>query len=355
MVIEDETVDTVFFIVSGEHPTLPSSEVKAVLEAEGFAYEVLDGLPQVMRVRSDVKCIEAVRRRTSMTRVCGVELFNCQATMDEIIRSVEEADFTEYISENENFAVRVRRIRGSSLSIKTDILEKELGEKLLNKVKGIGVNLKSPQKTFIGILTGSRFIFGLMKTEIRAKSFIKRGSKVKAFTHSAEMPPKLARCMVNLAQPRSGDVVLDPFCGTGSYLIEASLIGCKVVGFDVLRLMVRGSRRNFSRFNQSFEGLVVADAKSPPLRGGIADCIVTDPPYGISASTMGLGRREVFEGFLSVASKLLKKGRRVCVAAPETVNVKEIGERLGFKHVESHLIYIHRSLTREVAVFELPR
>jgi len=348
-------VDTVFFLVSGEHPTLPSSEVKAVLEAEGFTYEVLDGFPQVFRVRSDISCIEAVQRRASMTRVCGVEAFYCKAGMDEIFRGVEEADFSPYIDENESFAVRVRRIRGSSIGIETETLEGELGEKILNKVGGVRVNLRSPQKTFIGILTGNRFVFGLMKAEVRAKSFIKRGSKGKAFTHSAEMPPNLARCMVNLAQPRSGDVVVDPFCGTGSYLIEASLIGCKVLGFDVLRSMVRGSLRNLSRFDQGFEGLVVADAKCLPLLDGMVDCIVTDPPYGISASTMGLGRREVFEGFLSIAANLVKRGRRMCVAAPETVNIREIGERLGFKHVESHLIYIHRSLTREVAVFELPR
>ncbi len=352
---EDSSVETIFFLVSGEHQTLPFSEVKAILDVEGFAYEVLDGFPQVLRIRSDGGCIEAVQRRASMTRVCSVELFNCRAEMEEINRSVEEADVASCIGGGESFAVRVRRVRGSSSGVKTEALEKELGEKLLNKVMGTRVNLKSPQKTFIGILTGSRFLFGLMKAEVRAKGFIKRGSKGKVFTHSAEMPPKLARCMVNLAQPRSGDVVLDPFCGTGSFLLEASLIGCRVLGFDVLRLMVRGSLRNLFIFNLSSEGLMVADAQNLPLRDGTVDCIVTDPPYGISATTLGLERREVFEGFLSGTARLLKSGRRICVAAPETVHVGEIGERLGFKHVESHLIYIHRSLTREIAVFQLPR
>jgi tRNA (guanine10-N2)-dimethyltransferase len=354
LVKEDNNVETIFFLVSGENQTLPFSEVKAILEAEGFAYEVLKSFPQVLRVHSDSNCIEAVQRRASMMRICGVEAFNCQAEMKEINRNVEEADVASYIGENESFVVRVKRIRGISSDINTETLEKELGEKLLGKVKGIKVNLKFPQKTFIGLLSGDSFIFGLMKAEIRAKGFIKRGSKGKVFTHSAEMPPKLSRCMVNLAQPRSGDVVLDPFCGTGSFLLEANLIGCRVLGFDVLRSMVRGSLRNLFIFNACSEGLMVADAQSLPLRDGTVDCIVTDPPYGISATTLGLGRREVFEGFLSAAAKLVKKGRRICVAAPETVQVKEIGERLGFKHVESHFIYIHRSLTREIAVFQLP-
>jgi len=160
--------------------------------------------------------------------------------------------------------------------------------------------------------------------------------------------------MVNLAQARGGDLVLDPFCGTGSFLLEASLIGCRVLGFDVLRSMVKGSSRNLKFYNASSEGLMVADTRSLPVRDGTVDCIVTDPPYGTSATTLGLGRREVFEGFLTIATKLVKKGRRICFAAPKTVHVKEIGERLGFKHVESHFIYIHRSLTREIVVFQLP-
>ena len=354
LVKEDNNVETIFFLISGENQTLPFSEVKAILEAEEFAYKVLKSFPQVLRVHSDSNCIEAVQRRASMMRICGVEAFNCQAEMKEINRKVKEVDITSYIGENESFAVRVKRVRGSSSDINTETLEKELGGKLLGKVKGIKVNLKSPQKTFIGLLSGGSFLFGLMKAEIRAKGFIKRGSKGKVFTHSAEMPPKLSRCMVNLAQPRSGDVVLDPFCGTGSFLLEASLIGCRVLGFDVLRSMVRGSLRNLFIFNACSEGLMVADAQSLPLRDGMVDCIVTDPPYGISATTLGLEKREVFEGFLSVATKLVKKGRRICVASPETVQVKEIGERLGFIHIESHFIYIHRSLTREIAVFQLP-
>lgn len=40
------------------------------------------------------------------------------------------------------------------------------------------------------------------------------------------------------------------------------------------------------------------------------------------------------------------------MASPESIRIGEIGEELGFKHVESHYIYVHRSLTREIAVFE---
>ena len=36
----------------------------------------------------------------------------------------------------------------------------------------------------------------------------------------------------------------------------------------------------------------------------------------------------------------------------KTLGIKAVGERLGYKHLESHFAYVHRTLTREVAVFE---
>jgi len=40
------------------------------------------------------------------------------------------------------------------------------------------------------------------------------------------------------------------------------------------------------------------------------------------------------------------------MAAPKTLGIERIGTDLGYKHLESHFVYVHRSLTREIAVFE---
>jgi tRNA G10 N-methylase Trm11 len=45
-------------------------------------------------------------------------------------------------------------------------------------------------------------------------------------------------------------------------------------------------------------------------------------------------------------------GQRICIASPKTLGVKALGEAAGFRHVESHFAYVHRTLTREIAVFE---
>ena len=164
------------------------------------------------------------------------------------------------------------------------------------------------------------------------------------------MPAKLSRCMVNLAKPKAGELVFDPFCGTGSILIEAALIGCTILGLDVQRRMMKGSLKNMEYFNIKPEGLIVSDARNPPITK--VDSVVTDPPYGRSATTLKLTTGEIVEGVLGSVQEVLKKGGRICMAAPKTLDIGCIGTTLRYKHLESHFVYVHRSLTREIAVFE---
>ena len=339
-----------FFLLSGEHPTLPFSELKSILEADGHKYRILERLTQVLRVEANVNSVKSVKFRSAMTRVCCLELFSCNAVLTEILENMRSASLEGFIEQGKSFAARIRRIRGATPHLVGVELERKLGKLVLNKVKKTKVNLMTPQKTFFGILTDNRFLFGLKMAEISPKPFVERRPRKRPFFHPTAMPAKLARCMVNLAQPKVGDLVLDPFCGTASILVEAWLVGCRVIGFDVQPRMVRGSLQNLLHYGVKPEGIAVADARHPPVAK--VDCIVTDPPYGRSATTLGRGTRQVVEDFLSAIEDMLPRGRRICMASPKSVRIGKIGKELGFEHVESHFVYVHRSLTREIAVFE---
>jgi len=78
----------------------------------------------------------------------------------------------------------------------------------------------------------------------------------------------------------------------------------------------------------------------------------TDPPYGRSATTLGLSTQQIIKDFLTAMEKSLPKSGKVCIASPNSVGLGGIGVALGFNHVESHFYYVHKSLTREIAVFE---
>jgi len=343
-------VANLFFLVSGEHATLPVSELKAILEAEGHRYDIVGEFRQVVRVEAGLGCIKPIVRRAALTRVCCKEILCTKAETGEILRQSRLASFEKLVKKGESFVVRVRRIGESAPDVDSVELEREIGAVIWDKVEGVKVSLTRPDVTFFGVLTGGVFILGRKLAEIVPKAFVERGPRRRPFFHPSAMPAKLARCMVNLAQPRAGDLILDPFCGTASMLIEAGLIGCRVVGFDVQWRMVRGSLRNLDRYGVEVDGVLRADARCPPVRA--VDCIVTDPPYGRSAKTLGREVSDIVADFLHVAADCVARGRRVCIAFPRGVGIEELAGRSGFKVVESHYVYVHRSLTREVTVLE---
>jgi len=343
-------VAKLFFLLSGEHETLPAAELKAILEAEGYAFKQLEKLDQVLRLETRLDCIEAIKRKAAFTRTAGLEVFNCNAEIDEISRAMHLTGLNEVLDDRESFVVRVKHVKNYAPKVNGMVLERKLGKLILKGKPKAKVKLKNPDKTFMGILTSGKFIFGIKLAEIPPKPFVERRPRKKPFFHPSAMQAKLARCMVNLTKPKTEELVLDPFCGTGSMLIEAALIGCRILGLDIQRRMVRGTLKNLAHFNIKPEGIVVADASKPPITK--VDCIVTDPPYGRSATTLKRTTKQIIEEVLTAVSDMLNKGRRICIAAPKTLNVGQIGLSLDYKHVESHFAYVHRTLTREIAVFE---
>ena len=339
-----------FFLISGEYESLSFSELKAILETEGFTFSVTEELDQTARIDADVASIAQIQRRSAYTRVCALELFISEATEEAITQAAEATNFCAVIAEGETFAVRIRRIKEYSTKDSTMRLERKLGRHILQNTKGTKVNLKKPTKTFFGILTGHKLVFGLRLAEIQPKPFVERRPRKKPFFHPSAMNAKLARCMVNLAHAKTGKTVLDPFCGTGTTILEATIIGCRAIGTDVQTRMIKGTKRNLIHFGLSPEALLIADARRPPFVS--VDCIVSDPPYGKSATTLKSKTKTIVETVLSSSKSLLGKGQRICIASPKTIQLAKLGTAQGYRHIESHFGYVHRSLTREIAVFE---
>lgn len=57
------------------------------------------------------------------------------------------------------------------------------------------------------------------------------------------MDPQLSLLMANQAQVKNGDIVLDPFVGSGSLLVAAAEFGGYVIGGDIDYLMLHARTR----------------------------------------------------------------------------------------------------------------
>ena len=343
-----------FFLLSGEHPTLPHAEAKAILEAEGFGFRVVEELDQLLRLACDPACSEPVVSRASMTRACCLELFTCPTGEEEILEMALEAPLHEHVRPGQSLRVRVKRIKAYGRGLDVLKLERELGAIILKAAKGLKVDLKRPDADFLGIITEERFFFGLKLSEARRPGFSRRRPSRRPFFHPSAMMPKLARCMVNLSRARRGELVLDPFCGTGSILIEAALVGCSALGLDISSRMAFGALLNARFVGTEPAGVLVANALEAPLRPGSIDRVVTDPPYGRSASTTGLDIRTLYERFLHALPELLPRGKMACVAAPSWLGLAGLARDAGLRPLETFSVFIHSGLARELVVLQTP-
>lgn len=139
------------------------------------------------------------------------------------------------------------------------------------------------------------------------------------------LPPKIARQLVNIAvgpqiEPRK--VLLDPFCGSGTVLLEAAHLGLSVVGADLDLEQLRGARANLKW--AKIEGQIIkADATdlSSVLERKV-DYIVTEPFMGkpqfdaANAENIARGLAKLYLGALKEWLKILNPGGKVVMIFP---------------------------------------
>lgn len=336
-----------FFLLKGDHPTLPRAEVEAIMEAEGFLYDSKPGGPQILRCWAEPESGRAVMKRAYYTRLCAEELSVSEDEPTAILSVLRAVDFRNQLKPGERFKLSLRRIRRSVTDIDLKRLRHDINRLIQNKTKA-EIHLERPNVKFMGVFSGSSFYFGQILAE-ENRRFGERMAGRRPFFHPSTLQPKLAGCMVNLARVRPPEPLLDPFCGAGAILIEAALLGCHPLGMDISSLMVEGSKQNMIHFGVGPLNLLVGDARRLPIRE--IGAVATDPPYGRIASTHGSDVEELYRGFLDGIVDLLRDGGYLCIAAPHALQISELATEAGFKQHESHLIHIHDSLTREVSVF----
>jgi len=102
--------------------------------------------------------------------------------------------------------------------------------------------------------------------------------------HSGMLPPKLARMMLNLGVLDLESSVLDPFCGSGTVLSEALLLGCKkIIGIDKSQSAILATRKNLAWLDKNYQAdLFCHDVRSlsQKIKPGSISAIVTEPFLG---------------------------------------------------------------------------
>ncbi|GHC08259.1 TRM11 family SAM-dependent methyltransferase [Cerasicoccus arenae] len=134
--------------------------------------------------------------------------------------------------------------------------------------------------------------------------------------------PPLAATIVRLANIQDGQVVWDPFCGTGSELVEARLSAnlSQCLGTDISPEALEIAKGNWAQagFSADQATWIESDFRDSVSKGviptGQVDAIISNPPMGRRVPIEDLG--QLIEELFAAAAKTLRPGGSLVLVNP---------------------------------------
>lgn len=310
-----------YFFILGRYPTISFAELKSVTQRMYGEYNFLC-------ISKEVVIIETTRDwdiQSLVNRLGGVVkagIVQDQISLDaessklETIFSIEHLS-QKYISNSSGkFHIGMSVYDGGS--------DRTLLEKLSGNLKSLCLEVKNNLKTR-GIRAGfvrvkERYLSsvsvvknGLLKNGLEIVLIITHSSvcigktiAVQDFENfsfrdmerpcldkrSGILPTKLARIMVNVAAAGENDRLLDPFCGSGTILQEAILLGVRFIfGSDKSKIAIVDSQQNIQWLKQKYLSAPLTNIQIKLFQSDVSnlrahvplssiDRIVTEPYLG---------------------------------------------------------------------------
>jgi len=329
------------FELSKIHPTLPQDEIISCFNAEEIPYHELYADDNVLVLDAPLTnlTLQRLAERLSLTYIIDEYLFTSSLEDDAIIRMAQQHPL-------QTPGTVAIRCKNRSADLPSDHLIDVLGDVYTN---GRTVNLSHPQHEIRAVVTDNKVVVGVKKHEINTSSYEQRKAQFRPFFSPISLHPKIARALVNIAEVKKEGVLLDPFCGTGGFLIEAGLLGITIKGSDIEQKMVDGCRTTLEHYHVNNYDLQCCDIGKIPFTPGSIDAIVTDFPYGKSTTTKGEERSQLYERAFKQIARLLKKNGRAVIGFSDR-NMIPVGENY-LTHTATYHFRVHRSLTRYFVVY----
>jgi tRNA G10 N-methylase Trm11 len=154
---------------------------------------------------------------------------------------------------------------------------------------------------------------------------------------SGMLPPKVARMMVNLALPAkyAQATVYDPFCGSGTILLEALDLGAHALGSDISKAAVEASIENCRWYTDRYApqgsySVFQLDATQIKKASVRADAVVFEGylgpalPQPAKVDNILKGLSKLYKGVFKQLLSVIKPGQMVVAALPEIVSTSHV-------------------------------
>ncbi len=223
---------------------------------------------------------------------------DCQKLLNQLGGTIKIAKAIDYKNNLEKFLVNYLQQQFKNKKIIFAINNKKIALKLKKILKQQNLSVR-----FVKINNSATIIHNnLIQTKsdftfLNNKLFISQSiqniedfsfrdySRPAADSTSGMLPPKLARILINLHTNKAKNI-FDPFCGSGTILMEAALLGFKkIFGSDLSPKAIKDSQKNLTWLKQKYNlkfnfQLQTHDNNKKFLNLKNIDLIVTEPYLG---------------------------------------------------------------------------
>lgn len=363
------------FAILGSHPALSLAELKVVAHATPTHHAGIVALFDTMDGNAD-----ALAAQLGGTQKIGSVIGELRDTNpDELIEFLASQLEYEQLERKLHFGISVydfgdpakvdelaAMARKVGLSVKNTLKVRGISARFVMAkeaaISAVGVrknNLITKGAEFVLLAAPERIVVGTTSAVQDAEAWSARDfGRPRRNAKQGMLPPKLARMMVNMTGvPLQNATLLDPFCGSGTVLMEAALLGCaKVIGSDIASGAIHDTRENLSwmsRCGTAMPPMELFVSKASDIGTHVppnsVDVVVTETYLGLprqgnesiddireAIAYIETLYRESFHGLRSV----LKGGATVLIASPVhfigaqtyAPDVVEVLTSLGFTH-----------------------
>lgn len=325
-----------YMFILGKNPELSMAEIVSYLDSRGIEFSMEDHARDFLVITAENL------PKTAPSDLGGIlkfgEVLSSYETRDDLLNSLESLDWekiTKGLPDKPLFAVSsydaghaeefMQKIKKNLKAM--DIKAGMLSHKSLTVSHTEIIRRCLERREFL-FCRGKRWWLGRTLSAHNPFEFQKRDVNRPQQRIKLSMPPRLARIMLNISGKPGR--VLDPFCGLGTVLQEAALLGFEAHGSDVDEEIVEKCKQNMDWFKKRYKikklpEIRRADARNLPWPDGHFDAVVTEPVLGPTLKKYPKARQAeaiirklepLYKESFKEMVRVLKKGRRLVLTSP---------------------------------------